>query len=252
MSVLVFAVRVPYGTKRGGRSVARIDTKAGRARLAPRREPYWQKVGTGRAIGLRKIDADRATWIAKWRDTDTKDRAIHRLGDATDAFGFDEAAKAAAAWFEDRERGIRGGDVETVADLCRAYLKDRRQLKGDKAANEIGRRYERTVYGRPGAPRAPAIDPNAIGRVRLDKLRARHISQWRDELVEAGLSKAAANRDLTALKAALNYGVLHRHIRADAVIEWRSVAPFKDASKRRTLFWTAISGRPSLPPVVAR
>jgi len=56
------------------------------------------------------------------------------------------------------------------------------------------------------------------------------------ELVAAGLSKAAANRTLTALKAALNKAVADRRVSPVAAQEWAYVAPLKGAAQRRELF----------------
>lgn len=39
----------------------RIDTKAGRAALAPRREPYWHKITSGKYIGARRLDDGSST-----------------------------------------------------------------------------------------------------------------------------------------------------------------------------------------------
>ena len=48
--------------------MARIDTKRGREALAPRREPYWQKLSKGRYLGIRKLPSGHAAWIARYRD----------------------------------------------------------------------------------------------------------------------------------------------------------------------------------------
>jgi len=215
-------------------SSLRVDTKTGRARLTPRREPYWHKCSTDRHLGFRKLISGSCTWIARWRGEDGK-REYKALGDLTDEFGFDQAMAAALAWFKDRDRGVRP-TMETVADVCREYVKDRERQKGKAAANQIDRCFQRTVYGRPKASRARAIPSNAIGSVALSKVRSRLIEEWRDELVKGGLSKSSANRTLTALRAALNYAMKHRYVSADAAMEWKAVEPFKDASKRRDLY----------------
>src|SRR5262249_16856086 len=51
-----------------------------------------------------------------------------------------------------------------------------------------------------------------------------------------GLSKASANRTLTALKAALNLAVRQRHASPALARECADVAPLKGAAKRRDLF----------------
>jgi hypothetical protein len=48
-----------------------IISSTGRSKLAVRvHEPYWRTLDRGRAIGFRKIAADRGTWIARMRPDD--------------------------------------------------------------------------------------------------------------------------------------------------------------------------------------
>jgi integrase len=191
-----------------------------RKALAPRREPYWAApIARGKYIGLRKIDAERASWIARRRD-DAGQQAYHSLGYVSDAFDFDAAKVAAEAWFKTKDAGIRT-DVVTVADACREYVVDRKREKGPATARDAEARFERTVYD------------SDFGRIALAKLRTPHLKAWRDGLA---LSKASANRTLTALKAALNLAVTHRQVSPAAAQEWRDVKPYKDASKRRDLY----------------
>lgn len=210
----------------------RIDTKRGRAELEPRREPYWHKLIQDRHLGFRKLEDGTGTWIARYREDG--DRRYQALGDVTDAFGFDEAVTAAQAWFRECDRGVKH-TTETVADACKAYVKDRRAQKGEAAANDAHRRFERTVYGG-GGKKGDRYDAHEIADVRLAKVRRRMLAQWRDGLRTTGLSKASANRTLTALRAALNLAVRDRHVSADIALEWRGVKPFADAHKRRELY----------------
>jgi integrase len=168
---------------------------------------------------LRKIDAERATWIARLRD-DAGRQAYHSIGYATDVLEFDQAKAAAEAWFKTRESGVTD-QVVTVADACRAYVEDRRREKGDATAHDAEKRFERTVY------------KTGFGDIALAKLRTPHLKAWRDGLK---LSKPSANRTLTALKAALNLAVTHRQVSAAATQEWRDVKPYKGAGKRRDLY----------------
>lgn len=57
----------------------RIDTKAGRAALLPKREPYWHKITSGRYIGARRLDDGSCTWIARLQIDRRK--YYERLGD---------------------------------------------------------------------------------------------------------------------------------------------------------------------------
>jgi integrase len=211
----------------------RIDTSTGRARLSERREPHWSRYATGRYIGFRKTGADTGTWLARHRAADGM-RQIQALGAFSPEFGFDEAVAAAVAWFRALDRGIRT-DVETVTDVCRLYVEDRRQQKGPATATDYQRAFERSVYGG-GGKNGTKHAPNAIGEIPLRNFRRRDLLKWRDDLVARGITRSTANRMRTRLIAALNFAVHERYVGTDAAMEWNTVAPFKGVSKRRDLY----------------
>ena len=72
-----------------------IVTKTARAKLPPRREPYWHRIGQRRHLGYRRT-ANGGSWIARVLD-DTGKRAFHSLGEYHD---FDTAQRMAMEWFE--------------------------------------------------------------------------------------------------------------------------------------------------------
>ena len=130
--------------------MARIDTKRGREALAPRREPYWQKLSKGRYLGIRKLPSGHAAWIARYRD-DEGTQHYKALGEVSDAFGFDEAKQAAETWMRDAERGVSDrhddGSRVTVASACLAYVRSLRAEGRLNAAHDAHMRFRRTVYG---------------------------------------------------------------------------------------------------------
>jgi hypothetical protein len=71
----------------------KIDSRSARAKLGPRREPYWTVISAGNALGYRR-GAKGGTWIAKFRDAAGL-RHLESLGAADDAVG-QAAARAAA------------------------------------------------------------------------------------------------------------------------------------------------------------
>jgi integrase len=252
--------------------VVRIDTKRGRDGLQARREPYWYKLSRDRHLGLRKLSQQSVgSWIARFRD-EARHRQYKSLGECSDTFDFDAAKIAAEVWFRDKEQGVRDRDEEgpaTVATACRDYVRSLLAEERREAARDAHMRFRRTVYGDstdlefgphsrrtapelaadPGHPPAalkrsprktkrrkwePVAHP--IASLPLSRLRAPRLKKWHIELVSAGLSKASANRTLTALKAALNLAVKHRVVSAVAAQEWADVEPLKGASRRRELF----------------
>jgi integrase len=118
-------------------------------------------------------------------------------------------------------------------------------------------RFRRTVYGdtadhelKPPDASTPATTADAgehrskkpgrpahpIAVTHLAKIRSARLKEWHVALTSNGLSKASANRTLTALKAALNLAVRNRKVTAGVAQEWAEVTPMKGASRRRDLF----------------
>lgn len=192
-----------------------IDKARARARLEPRREPYWgSPIERGLFIGYRKTEAG-GTWIARQRDAEGKQR--YQSIDHADAMPYDEAVKAARAWAKSLHAGIDTSEVRTVGDACRAYVDDRRREVGDANADAAEGRFKRYVYEKP------------IGRVKLSALRSAHLKDWRAELTMADASK---NREAAVLKAALNFAVASRYVDGTKAVEWKSLKPFKVTTRR--------------------
>lgn len=192
-----------------------IDKARIRNALEPRREPYWgAPIDRGLFLGFRKLEGGPGTWIAR-AFHDGKHR-YQRVG-YSDAVAHDDAIKAARAWAKSLDAGVDTRKVRTVADVCAEYVQDRRREKGDTSADATEGHYLRYVYA------------DTIGKVRLDRLRAAQLKEWR-----AGLQMAPAtrNRVLAALRAALNYAVASRYVEAGRAIEWRSVKIEQVTSKR--------------------
>src|SRR6266513_2329210 len=265
---------------RGGFEMVRIDTKRGRDGLQARREPYWYKLSRHRHLGLRKLsERSVGSWIARFRD-EARHRQYKSLGECSATLDFDAAKIAAEVWFRDQEQGVRERDEEgpaTVASACRDYVRSLLAEERREAAHDAHMRFRRTVYGdsvdpefgpRPRRRAAPEVagDPghplvalkrnsrktkprkwepvaHSIASLPLSRLRAPRLKKWHIELVSAGLSKASANRTLTALKAALNLAVRHRVVSAIAAQEWADVEPLKGASRRRELFLDVMQRR---------
>jgi integrase len=209
----------------------RIDQAKVRDELPPRvEEPYWgMPLARGRALGLRKIGPDRASWIARMRpEGGAKKYEYRALGAVTREFDYESAKEAAAEWFRSRDAGL-DGKITSVAEVCREYVTELRRKNGEASANDAEKRFERTVYKDP------------VGETRLDKIRTPRIKDWRDRLCSPmggrpGLSKGSANRTMTALKAALNLAVTNARVDVRSAQAWKNVKPYPNASARRTLF----------------
>jgi len=169
------------------------------------------------------------SWIAR-RKTEGK-REYQYLGRVTSVFEFKEARAAAEKWFTEKGEGVKDGNA-TIADACLAYVEDRRTEKSEKSAHDALKRFERTVFGTP------------FGATPLAKLKHPAIKAWRNSMVEPAshdkkpLSKAAGNRTMTALKAALNLAVDNDLVSAAKKVDWAKAKqyPKEESSKRRDLY----------------
>jgi integrase len=212
-----------------------ISTKTARKKLKPRREPYWARLSTGIFLGYRVADSGEGTWIARIRADDGKQK-YHALGTFED---FDAAKARAEEIAGAKAQGVEQFDA-TVGDALRSYVAHLRAEKNPTSAADAERRFATLIYGQP------------LERVPLAKLQTRHVRDWRDALAEIGTddeddpeairrAKRSANRNLDALKAALNLALRDRLVTTDA--GWKTVFRFKDVNARRERFLTLAERR---------
>ena len=210
-----------------------LNTVKKREKLERRREPYWEVLANGCHLGFRPSTVNGGgTWIAKYRDPETGKRALKSLGDyghLNPSERFSAAAKDARAWFKHIASGGTN-EALTVGQICKRYAEER----PDAAA-----RFKRFVFADP------------LARVRLSKLNKGHIADWRKRLeaspalvsrstkgrkVTRPRSQATINRDMVALRAALNQAFAHGQIESD--MPWRAALKPKKVSTRRNLYLT--------------
>lgn len=209
-----------------------------RERLKSRKgdEPHWQRLRSGCFVGFRPSKrGGKGSWFARAYNPDEGGYSRKSLGDYGALGGHDvftQAKRDAEEWAEAVESGgVRSHDLVTIADACRAYLAE----KPGAIADGVFRRH---VY------------PDAIARVKLDKLRRHHLSAWRKRLEEAPAlvsrnnkgkvrtkerAKSTVNRDMVPLRAALRKVLKPGPPNTDAA--WQeALYPFKGADKRREVY----------------
>jgi integrase len=173
-----------------------------RGRLKAQREPHWQRLRAGCFLGFRpSMRGGKGTWIARAYDEDARKYRVKSLGDFGALTGNEMFAAAKKEAEKLAELVKAGGQVrakiETVADACREYAKTR---------PEAGERFRRYVYD------------DALAKVKLDKLRRRHVQEWRERLearpalvsrrkkgepIQRKRAASTVNRDMAVLRAAL-------------------------------------------------
>jgi site-specific recombinase XerD len=222
--------------------MARIDTVDSRSKLKPRSEPYWVKLSSGCMLGFRKMTAtSTGTWVARFRAQDTGRREKRSLGDFDDktpSQRYDEAKKAAESWFLHLGKG---GTTErvTIRLACERYVKHIRSLKGDRPADDMNDRFTRWVYG-----------DKVFANMDLTKLTKTRVESWRNGMAqtpakvnrdnrEIPLTRPRAastvNRDIAALRAALNFAHDAGSVTTD--MAWRvALRPAKNANGRRDVY----------------
>ena len=205
-----------------------------RERLKARREPHWQRLRGGCFLGFRPSKrGGKGTWISRTYDEDAGKYRVKTLGDLGTLPGnemFAAAKKEAEALAELVESGgdIRA-KIETIADACREYA---------KASPEAGHRFRRYVYDDP------------IAKVKLSKLRRRHVKQWRERLeaqpalvsrrkegepIHRKRAASTVNRDMAILRAALAKVLSPGAPNSEAA--WQeALKAIQNANGRRTLY----------------
>lgn len=185
-----------------------IDTAAKRAKLKPRKNPYWYGVSGGRgglSLGYRKSERRSGRWVAKIVVGGR--RVEERVGAADDepvagnALSFAAAVAAALDWGRRQMAALEAANADavpaktpTVRSAIIEYIGERRKRAGRKGSEVTLEKY----ILRCGAP---------VAAIRLSRLTAQAIEEWRDQL-PARLTGSAKNRILNDLRAALNAAAL--------------------------------------------
>ena len=220
----------------------RIDTVDARGRLPARTPPYWQKLSTGCHVGFRKMTTGSdGTWIAQAYDPGTKKQTRRSLGtfDALPAHQrYDAAKKAAEVWFAHLSKG---GSTEavTVRKACELYVEHVRADRGDKPADDMAMRFKRWVYG---DKTLADLDLSKLTKTRTEAWRKamakKPVKVNRDDRAEPLTRPRAAssvNRDMAALRAALNFAHDAGHVTSD--MAWRvALRPTKNADGSRDAY----------------
>lgn len=232
---------------------ANLESRAARAKLAPRKKPYYRLIEQGRHLGYYKGERG-GSWTARgFREGRYVEAKIGMADDTLDAngldvFSFKQAQTRARDWFERQAQAALAPEpvrAYTVADATADYLADYIRRGGKDAVNTRGR--------------LARIDA-ALGSIVVTALKAKQVKDWHKGLADAGAltrsvatdaatgarrrraidpkdpeairkRRASANRMLTVLKAALNHAFQHQPdgVTIPSRLAWESAKPFGEA-----------------------
>lgn len=211
-----------------------LSKVSARDQLKAQREPHWHRLRAGCFVGFRPSKRGGAgAWIARAYDEDSRKYRLKALGDygaLTGADRFAAAKRDAEAFAAQVEAGgVVEAKLETVGDACKAYAETRPEAVG---------RFKRYVYADP------------IAKVKLAKLRKRHLAEWRKRLEQqpALVSRrkkgerrirerapATINRDMAVLRAALGKVIAPGTPKTEAA--WQeALQAIPNADRQRTLY----------------
>lgn len=220
----------------------RIDTVEARSKLPARHAPYWVKLESGVQLGYRKLAAGAAgSWQVRIYDAASGTRIQRTLG-AFEHLAAHERYTAAKREAESLAQHVgKGGRVkaQSVAQVCADYVEHLRAEGRHSAADDVQDRFNRWVKG------------SKLADLDVLKLNPAHVRTWRQSLIRKPVtvnphapdakrqtrerSPATVNRDMAALRAALNFAYQSGVVTTDAA--WRMpLAPMAGATGRRTAY----------------
>jgi len=204
-----------------------LSTLRNRERLRQRNEPYWHKLTTGQYLGFRP---GRGSWVARIYNRDTQTNVFHTLGDFADlpaSARFDAARREALAFGEHINGGGNNRPI-TVREACERYAEGERDVQA---------RFALHIYSDP------------IAKIELQRLTRTQVKAWRERLektparvtrskvgeqVTRPRSPATVNREMTALRAALNAALEDGYVQN--ALAWKEPLKAMKADGRRNLY----------------
>lgn len=217
----------------------RIDTVSARDKLKARHAPYWSKLRTNYTLGFRKTTAaSTGTWIARFRDGSGAYQ-LHSLG-ALDQHPahrrYDEAVKLAMAWLEHRDGGGSATAI-TVADACARYVKKLRADGRDDTAKDAEGRFKRWVHSDAKLAGTPILKltPGILSDWRAKLASTLAMPQDKAKEATRKRSPATLNRDMAAVKAALNLALEDGYATSSTAWDVK-LKPVEAAGERRDVY----------------
>lgn len=223
-----------------------ITTVKARGELKPRHAAYRHRVRKRCYLGFRKTSPTApGTWVALYTD-ETNKTTTKSLGDFSHlppSDHFDAAGVAAEEWFRHMDKG-GSSKPQTVRGACEAYVERLREKKGEGAAKDAEGRFKRWVYSsrKLADTELMRLSPKAVEAWVTALRKAPVIPQDKSKKGTDARSDSSINRDMTALRAALNLALENGEATDDAA--WRGkLKPIEAADGRRNVYLTPAERR---------
>jgi hypothetical protein len=173
-----------------------LTRKRERERLAERNEPYWHRLGKGKALGFRR---GSDTWVVRLTARDRKRTKTYRALEDLN-LDFDTAKEKAEAWIElttySAVRKVKRGSVRAALD---AYLADLKKHDRPGAAKGAEDKFKVCLY------------EDELADLQLDRATRDDFEDWR-ERQRAGRLNRTVNRQVRSVMAGLNRAVELGHV----------------------------------------
>ena len=228
-----------------------LENRAARAKLKPRKKPYWKLVDRNCYIGYYR-GAKSGSWVARYHTGNSRynEKVIEGTpddvqdADGMTVFNFFQAQGKAREWFTEQARKQAGIEVATPKTFRQAAAEYLEWFKTHRKSYDFARQsLELHIYPE-------------FGDIELSRITTRKIQSWLNDFSESKPKarrklgakdnnrntpfdsrqrKATANRQLTILKAVLNFAFRHGYVTTDQ--QWKRVKPFHgvDIAKIRYL-----------------
>ena len=195
-----------FGTKTMARTISevRLQERSARARLKPRKSPYWRMISEGLHLGYYR-GARGSTWVARYRPVGGASNGLKKaLGTADDLsaangdtiLNWKQALDKANEWFQQQESGGTGINPNiTVRDAIESFIVTR----DERQAVRVGRPARSTAGMKLGAH---VLKDEALISAKLCDLTEADLRGWQRRLSQ--MKGSSKQRVLTELKAALN------------------------------------------------
>ncbi|MBV5297292.1 MAG: tyrosine-type recombinase/integrase [Rhodoferax sp.] len=215
-----------------------LSTVSARQKLKVRREPHWEKMAQGNYLGFRKMSAASSCWLARSRDTETGKQRFKSLSDFSHLPANEQwrAAKDDAQnWFNHLDKGGLVTGL-TVLAACERFIQNLIDTGHAGQATQYRQRFDNSV--KPYAK---------FAGLQVAKMLPRDVQAWRAAFEKSTCligprkgevkSSSTINRDMAALRAALNHALRDGYVTTDHAWK-RALESVTGATGQRDVYLT--------------